>query len=175
MLQENCKTDRIGGEFGKQYSLVVTDPFFERRLKSFDPRLKLMFDQVKRRWTILEWASDNSGWNIILTAEDDVTKEPKPLGEWIFNRLYVYRHRHEEKMKDPDIWFNNLLYEADYQARKIEAKSDEEGKYRLRHDYLQWRKVAKDWRQLPKLNTVNIDRQILMEENPNDPSLQCNS
>lgn len=101
--------------FGK----ILLDSNFEKRLKLFDPNLKLVFDQARQRWTILEWALDNSGWNILIRAEDDQGNE-KPLGEWVFNKLFVWRHNQEEKArKGVDQWIKDTDYECDRQKEAI--------------------------------------------------------
>ncbi len=134
---------------GEQYCYILTDPTFEDRLKRFDPNLKLMFNQATKRWTILENAPDGSGWNIIITAQDDVTKEPKPLGEWIFNRLFVYRERYEARSRDPDKFFLDLLAEEDRQRAEIEAKHLEMHRDILKDEHLQFRKAFREMNNSP--------------------------
>lgn len=141
--------DKLGGHFGRDYSLILTDSCFENRLKAFDQNLKLMFDQRIKKWRILELAPDNSGWNIILTAED-AEGNPKPLGEWIFNRLYVYRHNYEIKKRNPENFFQSLLSQAETQKAEIEEKSSTEHRYKLLDDRNEWRKAARELRNLPK-------------------------
>ncbi len=133
----------------RECSTLLTDPTFEKRLKNFDPRLKLIFDQLKKRWVIVEWALDNSGWNVILTAQhEDGT--PKPLGEWVFNCLWVYRQRHEKKQNmGLDNWLHSMRDEADAQRTAIEESVSDDHKAMLREDVTQWRKVSKELDNMP--------------------------
>lgn len=128
---------------------MICDPSFERRLKDFDPRLKLMFDQATQRWVILEWAYDNSGWNIILKAED---KEgyPKPLGEWVFNKLFAYRQAYELKRSlGPDKWLTKLAQEAEDQRNEEEDKNAKEREYKILDDINEWRRGAREFDNRP--------------------------
>jgi len=141
--------DTFGQEIEQTYSVILTDPNFERRLKAFDPRLKLMFDQGSKRWIVLEWAYDNSGWNRILVAEDK-EGNPKPLGEWVFNRLFVYRQRYEAKRDiGVDQWFKNLVYEADKEKEKKSENWSDNHQAMLREDITQWRKASKELKNEP--------------------------
>lgn len=142
--------DALGGHFGRDYSLILTDPTFESRLKSFDPNLKLMFDQRIKKWRILELAPDNSGWNIILTCENPETKEAVGLGDWVFMTLRAYQESYELRRKNPNNFFNGLISEAAAQAAQIEAKGSEEHKYKLLDERNEWRRAARELRNLPK-------------------------
>ena len=135
-------------------STILMNPFFEKRLKNFDPRLKLMFDQSKKRWVVLEWALDDSGWNIVLIAQhDDGT--PKALGEWVFNRLWVYRQRHEQKQNmGLDNWMKSMREEAEGQRNTIEEAASDDHQAMLRDDVTQWRKVSKELDGLPPSDAV---------------------
>lgn len=143
MEKTSVQEDRLGRKFGDTYSLILTEPDFERRLQSFDPNLKLMFDQVSKKWRVLEWAPDNSGWNIILTAED-ANGNPKPLGDWVFTRLYVYRHNYEIRHNNPSQFFDDLIYEADRQENEIETKSSIDHMYQLLDERNEWRRAARE-------------------------------
>lgn len=135
--------DTYGREVKEAYR-VLTDVSFERRLYAFDPRLKLMFDQVSERWTILEKAYDNSGWNCILKAENK-DGSPKPLGDWVFNSLYVKRHNYDVKARiGCDRWLDALKYEAEIQRKKEASNISDDNQAMLRDDVLQWRKAAKE-------------------------------
>lgn len=128
---------------------VISDPSFERRLHAFDPRLKLMFDQVSKRWVILEQAYDNSGWNVILKAENKDGTE-RPLGEWVFNSLYVKRHNWEHAAKvGAAKWIDDLKYQLEKKREKEREKFSDDHKAMLRDDVLQWRKAAKELQGLP--------------------------
>lgn len=141
--------DRAGNLIGKTYSLILQDPFFEKKLKNFDPNLKLSFDQLQRKWVILEAAPDGSGWNIIITCEDEHGNAKAP-GEWILNRLFVYRHRYEEKKKmGIDQWFKRLKADLDANIQKEEDKISDESQARLRDDVVSWKKAAKELDNLP--------------------------
>lgn len=159
MEKRSVNQDVLGRKFGDRYSLILTDPNFERRLRAFDPNLKLMFDQVKKRWTVLEWAPDNSGWNIILVAEDN-DERAKALGDWIFNRLYVYRHRYEARRQDPNSFFRGLMDETDRQQTEIDRKSSDDHKHILKDDISQWRKASKELRNRPVSDAVAGYRKI---------------
>lgn len=135
--------DEMGNIEGRDYSTMILDPVFERRLKAFDDRLKLMFDQNKKRWVILEWSPAYQQFNHLITAEDE-NGNPKPLGEWVFNQLFVSRHNHEVKMKDSNQFFSNLVSLADTQKEMIESKSRAERIYKQTQNINQWRKA---WRQ----------------------------
>jgi len=141
--------DGAGNLIGKTYSLILQDPFFERKLKSFDPNLRLSFDQVRRKWVVLEAAPDRSGWNIIITCEDD-SGNPKAPGEWVLNRLFVYRQRYEAKKQvGVDEWFKRLKAQADANVLNEEEKISDDHRARLREDVVQWRKAAKELDNLP--------------------------
>jgi len=141
--------DRAGNLIGKTYSLILQDPFFEKKLKNFDSNLKLTFDQIQRKWVVLENAPDGSGWNVIITCEDE-HGNPKAPGEWILNRLYVYRQRYEAKKKmGVDEWFRHLKAQVDANIQSEEEKISDESRARLRDDVVQWRKAAKELDNLP--------------------------
>lgn len=141
--------DGLGQKFGETYSLILTDPTFERRLKQFDPNLKLMFDQNRKRWCILEWAPDQSGWNLLITAQDD-KGEAKPLGEWVFNKLYVWRHNYELRAKNPNQFFDDLMWKADWQKNTIETQISLDHQHLLSQERNEWRKAWKEINNLPK-------------------------
>lgn len=141
--------DRAGQLIGETYSTVLQDPFFERKLKGFDPNLRLVFDQIRKKWVVLEAALDGSGWNIILTCEDEKGNSKAP-GEWVMNRLFVYRQRYEEKQRmGVDNWFERLKSDLDAHVAKEEQKISDEYQARLREDVVQWRKAAKELDNLP--------------------------
>lgn len=148
MWKESVNEDKLGRKFGERYSTILTDPTFERRLKLFDPSLKLMFDQVKKRWRILEWAPDNSGWNILMTAEEN--GEPRPLGEWVFNTLYVWRHNYNLKRDNPEQYWNDLMHTQKEQVSQLEAKHSDDGKHRILEERNEWRKAARELKNFPK-------------------------
>lgn len=131
------------------YEVVLDDPTFESRLKMFDSNLSLVFDQFRQRWMILEKAYDGSGYNVIIVAEDE-NGNPKRLGEWVFNRLWVYRKRYEAKRDiGVDRWFDQLLYEAEAQRMEMDKKATEEGQYRLIDDITRWKKAARELDNFP--------------------------
>lgn len=143
------KRDNLGGEIGRDYSTILTDPTFEKRLQSFDKNLKLMFDQRNKRWRILEWAPDGSGWNLLMTAEDD-EGNAKPLGEWVFNKLYVWRHNAEQRNKDPQKFYTQLLTMGDEQRNQIQRQSSLNHQYKLIDERNEWRRAWREWKNLPK-------------------------
>lgn len=123
---------------------IISDPTFERRLRDFDPRLKLMFDQKEKRWVILEWAYDNSGWNVILKAEDN-NGNPRPLGEWVFNKLFVFRQQWLAKADmGVDRWMDSLKQQSeDYKAEKAKKLSETQ-QDKIKDDINDWRKGARE-------------------------------
>ncbi len=134
--------------------MILTDPYFENRLKMFDPSLRLIFDQTKRRWTILEKAHDNSGWNCILVAEDS-RGEPKPLGEWVFNRLFVYRNNYEAKRDGRvDNWLKRFQYEEELQKQKIQQALADDSEAGIREDISQWRKELSGFLGKPRSDAI---------------------
>lgn len=162
---------------GPQQGGVIVDSSFEKRLKAFDPDLKLMFDQNSKRWHVLTWRSIDSSWQILIKAEDD-QGNPKPLGDWIFNRLFVYRHNWEcsKKGQDP------IEYLAQCNRDKIEKRMSEENKYKLKYDVNQWRRAWRAYQDMPESDvTAGYPKTILNEwrsknENTeNSKDLQSNS
>lgn len=139
--------------------MILTDPSFERRLKAFDPNLKLLFDQNRRRWRILEWAPDGSGWNLLMSAEDD-EGNPKPLGEWIFNKLFVWRHNAELRNKNPNQFFTDLQSIADRQKMEAETKASINHQHRLLDDINDWRRVSRELKGMPKSDVTAGYRKI---------------
>ena len=141
--------DTHGQRISEKYNVLLTQPFFEQRLKAFDPNLRLVFDQTKKRWTILEKERGGPGFKILIVAQED-NGDPKPLGEWVFNKLFVWRKKWEEKADmGVDAWFKKLVYEADIEKNLIEEKASEEHQAMLRDDINQWRKVSRELQNLP--------------------------
>lgn len=119
---------------------VLMDPTFEKRLKGFDPNLILLFDQTKQRWVVLEKALDSGCHNIIIVAEDE-SGNPKPLGDWVFNQLFVYRAKFEEKHRmGADQWIAHLKYQADYENAKSLAKASQTAREMIVDDINVWRR-----------------------------------
>lgn len=140
--------DTYGRPLGEAYQ-VISDVSFERRLKSFDPRLKLMFDQQTKRWVILERAYDNSGWNCILKAQNKDGSE-RPLGEWVFNTLFVKRQNWETAAKRGAAqWVDQLKDELDRKNEKSRRSLSDDNQALLREDVMQWRKAARELHNLP--------------------------
>lgn len=150
-MEVNKNEDRLGGKFGETYSLILTDPTFETRLKQFDPALKLMFDQIKKRWVVLEWAPDNSGWNIILKAEEN--GQPRALGEWVFKELHEMRRKYDEKHGNPDQFWRDLIWKADWQKDMIDTKVSIDHQHLLSEERNEWRRA---WRELNNLPTSDV-------------------
>lgn len=132
----------------QRYSMILTDPTFESRLKAFYPYLKLSFDQFRRRWCVLEWSPANQDWNVLIVAEEE-DGSPKPLGEWVFNRLFVYRLNYERRLHNPNQYLDDLLYEADKQAEAIEAKTSADHMAQLSDERNEWRKAYRELNNLP--------------------------
>lgn len=141
--------DRLGNKIGETYSTMLVDPYFERRLKSFDSNLKLMFDQIKKRWTILEFAPDGSGWNIIYTAEDDFGNA-MPLSDYIFDDLKDMRLKYDLRYKNPNAYFDSLIAESERQKQEIEMKSSIEHRAKLLDDINDWRRANRELNNRPK-------------------------
>lgn len=143
-MRENA-LDTYGNPACRVYNFgkILLDTSFERRLKSFDPNLKLVFDNTRQRWTILEWALDNSGWNIIMRGEDDDGNE-KPLGEWMLNKLYVWRHNNTTQ-RDVGIeqWVKDSDYEMEKQKTAILAGHSREFRGRIVDDINDFRRGYK--------------------------------
>lgn len=119
---------------------ILADPTFDKRLKAFDERLSLLFDQTTQRWVIVEEAGDRSGFNIIIIAEDS-EGNPKSLGDWIFNQLFVFRAKAEEKKGlGADRWLAALRYQADYETAKNFKKTSQTAREMILDDINVWRR-----------------------------------
>ena len=153
MDKKTSNQDCLGNKFGDKYSLIITDPTFERRLKMYDPDLKLMFDQFTKRWVILAWREDNTGWQIILRCEDDFGN-PMPLGEHVFFQLNWLRENNDQKLKNPDRWYDGLLAEGDAYAKKQDDLMAKENQYRIITDYAQWDKGFRELRNEPVSDAI---------------------
>lgn len=148
-----------GQEINSAYR-ILTDPLFERRLKSFDPRLKLMFDQSTERWVILEEAYDNTGWNCIIKCENP-DKTPRPLGDWVFAKLHAKRQMYELKRRmGSDSWMDSLISEAKSQKQKIEDKNSQDHQLMIKDDLIQWRKASKEIQNQPASDAVAGYRKV---------------
>ncbi|OQA61432.1 MAG: hypothetical protein BWY41_00112 [Candidatus Atribacteria bacterium ADurb.Bin276] len=162
--------DRAGNLIGETYSLILQDPFFENKLRNFDPNLRLTFDQIQKKWVVLEAAPDGSGWNVILACEDE-DGNPKAPGEWVLNRLYVYRQRYEAKREmGIDEWFKRLKSDLDAYVEKKEQQISDDHQAMLREDVVQWRKAAKELEGLPVSDATAGYRKVSYEKND-----ECNS
>jgi hypothetical protein len=136
--------DTYGRKIDEFYT-IMSDPTFERRLKDFDSRLKLMYDQQSKRWVILEWAYDDSGWNIILKCEDR-DGNPKPLGDWVFNKLFVFRQAWIEKMeKGPEKWLSDMEAQAEEIKKEQEQKLSVKNQEMILDDITEWKKAAREF------------------------------
>jgi len=149
MEMNSCKVDALGNEIGRDYSLILTDPYFEKRLKRFDPHLKLTFDQNKKRWMILEYVPAYGNFNILMTAEDEVTKKPIALGDWVFNKLFVWRHNALEKQKNFSAWWDKIRYEEEQQRMAIDMAWSREHQGILADERISWRKAFRELNNLP--------------------------
>lgn len=159
MDKETTKEDILGNKFGERYSLIMTDPTFERRLKAYDPNLKLMFDQFTKRWAILVWREDNTGWQVLMKCEDDFGN-PMPLGDEVFVQLNWMRKQYDEKYKNCNSFYEKLLTQADEYKEKQERKMSEENQYRIRTDWVQWRKGFDRLKNLPSSDATAGYRKI---------------
>ncbi len=151
--------DNLGQNLDR-FSVILTDPTFEARLKRFDPNLKLMFDQNKKRWTVLEKAYDGSGFNILIISED-ANKNPLPLGEWVFRTLYAWKKEYERKRDmGVDKWLVNLRYKAFNQKEEIEKQSSQDNIDLIKDDIIQWKKASKAIQGLPVADATAGYRKI---------------
>ena len=142
--------DTFGHKISESYTRVLVDPFFERRLKLFDPNLCLMFHRFRERWMVLEKSPAGVGYNIIIVAEHPDTKHPRPLGDWVFEKLYKYRQMHDLKMKrGVNNWFKDLESQAFSQKNEIEQKISSDHQDMIKDDLLQWKKISKEYQNLP--------------------------
>ena len=138
-----------GEDVSTTYSTILADPFFEKRLATFDPHLKLMFDQVRHCWCVLEWALDDSGWNIVLVCKDR-DGNPKAPGDWVFDRLWIMRNNCEEKKRmGATNWLNSLKAKAEENTAREKAAVSDDHQAMLREDVLQWRKVRREMKNEP--------------------------
>lgn len=148
MEKESTNQDILGNQFGNEYSLIITDFTFEKRLKAYDPNLRLMFDQRLKKWVILEWARDNSGWRILMKCEDDFGTPAAP-GEWIFSHLNYMKEKYEKRTKDPNSFIQNMMNQAEDYKEKKQKELSAEAQYQIRHDIILWRKAFAKHQKLP--------------------------
>lgn len=135
----------LGNELGKVYSTTILNPEFERRLKLFDPNLKLMFDQITKKWVILEYALDGSGWNILMK-----NLEAEDLNDKIINQLFVLANNAEERNRNPNQYFDDIMYAADKQREMIEKNLSDDHKHLVGGEQRnEWRKLARNLNNLP--------------------------
>jgi len=139
--------------------LILADSSFDRRLKLFDPNLYLVFDQKRQRWCVLEKALDGSGSNLLIVCEDD-KGEPKPLGEWVFNTLFVWRARGEERNRNVEQFYLDERAEEDRQAKEMNKKADEIGEYFWKHEIRACQKIANLLSNLPQNDVTAGFRKI---------------
>lgn len=148
MDRASTNEDILGNKFGEVYR-IMTDHTFERRLEQYDPNLKLMFDQRSKRWKILEWSRDNSGWRILMTLEDDF-KNPASPGDWVFFHLHDMRKKYEEHARRGDNWIVDRMNECDDYREKKQQKLSEETQYKIKNDIIFWKKAAAEFLNEPK-------------------------
>lgn len=141
-MQYEFQRDQTGKELHKDYSIII-DPSFERRLKMFDPELKLVFDQVTRKWVIMLWSGNRYNWYKLMTLEDN-EGNPKPPGDWVLNKLYVWRQRALQRQKNPDKFLDDLLYQQEQMKKEMQRSVSEETQYQLKHDVNKWRKAMRE-------------------------------
>jgi len=140
--------DVLGNQAGPQYSVILTDLNFENRLKMFDPNLCLRFHRLWKCWVVLERALDNTGYNVLIKCQDN-EGNPKALGDWVFNRLFVMRHNNEEKMRNFDTWMRSVDNEIEYIERKKDEKISEDVSLQILDDINLWRRVNREMNGLP--------------------------
>jgi len=127
--------DFVTDELGRNWSTrLLTDPTFEKRLKTIDPTLKLIFDQTKQRWMILAPRIDNPYlWRIIKVAEDKLGN-PMPVGDWLLLEVRRLKDQAERRDHNPDQFIKWLEYEEGYQQERIQSKRDADFADYLRED-----------------------------------------
>lgn len=142
-----------GGVTKENYTRILTDPSFGRRLKAFDKNLELFFDNGKKKWVVME-AVSNGTWNLIVTCEhEDGT--PKPVGDWIFNRLFVFRARQEAKQQvGVDTWLKQMRAQVELQDEMEQQKLSDNHQAHLREDVIQWRKGSYEMKGKPKSDAI---------------------
>lgn len=150
------ESDIRGNVMGKDYCLILTDLDFENRLKRFDPSLYLRFNKLSKMWMVLERCPDGTGYNVLIECKhDDGT--PKPLGEWVFNRLFVMRHNYEfkrsEEEKNSGAWFNHYMYESERNKERELKKLSHEN---ILHHVDDVNLYKKFWRHINKQPTSDV-------------------
>lgn len=119
---------------------IMPDSTWDMRLKAFDPNLRLVFDQLTKRWKIIENALDGDGVNIVLTLED-CEGNAQPFGEWIFGALRDFRNKAYEAKRNLDQFLLGEENEAQRQRSEMERKCDEIGDYFAKHEKREYGKI----------------------------------
>jgi hypothetical protein len=141
--------DILGNEYNENQTIILKDPWFEVWLKRFDPNLRLVFDQGRRKWIILEWSPPAGAYNILLVCEDK-DGNPKGLGDWVKNKLIVWRNNYEvKKRQGVDQWMNALNKEALRQKEEIDQRCSKEMQYIINDERLGFRKAYREMRNEP--------------------------
>jgi hypothetical protein len=144
--------DALGRDLGKNF-LLLTDLNFEKRLKLFDPNLRLAFHKKKQRWMILEKRFDGL-WNLLMTLEDDQGNAKAP-GDWAINQLAVWRQNYEVRRgMGEDRWWQELEKYCDVVQEEREAVLSVENQLRVIDSINLWRKGFRGLQNLPQSDVV---------------------
>lgn len=134
-----------------QGSTLLVNHDFEDRLKAFDPFLSLHFCQIRKRWCVVEAARDGCGdAKLLIVAQNDVTKEAIPLGEWVFEALRAMNQNWQEAANvGAGIWYDRMVDSNQKAQEKLERQISDESCHRLMETRTLWRKAARELRNEP--------------------------
>lgn len=133
---------------GREYTSLLSDPYFEKQLNLFDPNLRLYFNQEVKRWAILEWALDHSGWNVVYVFEDDYGNAT-PVGEWVFIHLREMRDNNDKLRQNPNAFISDAEYQSNSLFEKEEERLGEEERALIRDHANDFRRAIRAARNLP--------------------------
>lgn len=140
------KKDALGRDIGANH-IVLTDIDFERRLRIFDPNLRLIFNKSKERWVILEKRLDGM-YNTVFALEDR-DGNSMPPGEWVLNKLLVFKHNADMIRGDPNGFWKDWDYYKEHRDAVSERSIRDDSIHRIVDDILTWRKAIRKAQGLP--------------------------
>jgi len=140
--------DALGKVIGDKYCLILTDLNFERKLKAFDPCLKLAFNKIDKRWCILERRERQTRWNILFKCEDR-EGNAKPVGDWVLNKLFVMRNNHHEFLRKGDQFWDDMDARNEMVRETARIKSHHNGRLKLIDDVNLYRKAYREMNNMP--------------------------
>lgn len=134
-------------EINQPFFLV--DSAFERRLELYAQRLgatlELHFCQMRNRWCVLEAARDNSGkGKLLVVAENTATKEPMPLGDWVFDVLNEMHSEWKDCAQDPGRWHDKRVQQVESYKAKQNASIRDDARHRIVDDINVWRRGLRE-------------------------------